>query len=180
MSDSLYHLMMELDEFIEAIPEDIEEKDVLEEYNSIMERLENKVDGCVHYVDFITGRLAELEVKKKRIDDSIKRYKGKEQRIKDYLISCAKLSENSRLTSKNYTLRVQKNPPAVKMSFKPQKRSYEEVMPEILPLDMKPFIREKTVYIIDKLQLKNQIKAGDMQIESAWLEQSERIVVKGK
>jgi len=179
MTDTLYHLMMELDEFIEAIPEDIDEKDVLEEYNSIMERLENKIDGCVHYRDFIAGRLTDLELKKKRIDDSIKSYKSKEQRIEKYLISCAKLSPESQLSSLNYILRIRKNPPAVKMSFKPQKRSYEEVMPEILPLDIKPFIREKIVYTIDKITLKNCIKAGDMPIESAWLEQSERITTKG-
>jgi len=180
MTDSLYQMMLELDEFIDAIPEEVvEHKDVVSEFDAIMERIENKTDNCADYLDFCRGRLEELNLKKDRVTNAIKSYNSKVRRMQDYLIACAKLNQNV-LVGTSYKLKVQKNPPSVKANYVPQKRSYETVSPELLPIDLQPFVKEQKVFTINKQALKNCIKEGEMQLENAWLEQSERIVVKEK
>lgn len=180
MTDSLYSMMIELDEFIDAIPEEmIEDKEIVSEFDAIMERIENKTDNCANYLDFCKGRLEELAIKKKRVDEAIKSYNSKIKRMNTYLIACAKLNNNE-LLGQQYKLKIRKNPPSVVANYTAQKRSYEAINPELLPFDLQPFVKETKVFTINKQQLKNCLKDDEMHFDNAWLHQSERIVIREK
>lgn len=179
MSDSLYHQMIELDEFINAIPEDCNEQEYIEEFDAIMQRIESKVDSCSDYLDFISGRIEELSKKKDRLDKAIKSYKSKQKRMQSYLVNCIQLSGENELIGSNTKISIRNNPVSLKTDFKPDSKSYKEVDPMLLPLELKPYIKEKLIYVLDSTKLKNAVMAEPDHFKSARLESTKTINVRG-
>ena len=178
MTDTLYSLMTELDEFIDAIPDDLNPDEYVHEFDAIMKRLENKVDACSSYFDFIEGRLAELKIKQDRLAKAVKSYKSKKEKMQQYLINCIKLGDSNEIRSSNIVITIRNNPPSLKLDAPLESKSYKQVDPLLIPLELKDYIVEKTVYVIDNVRLKNELKAGEKSFKSAHLERKETIKIK--
>lgn len=177
MTDSLYQQMIELDEFINAIPEDLDPKEYVEEFNAIMERIESKVDSCAAYFDFIAGRLEELNLKKERTVKAIKSYESKKKRMQDYLIACIRLGDYEPLKGSNTKISIRDNPVSFKTDIPMKSMTMKEVDPSFVPYDLHRYLKEKTVFYLDTRNIKDTLKHGET-LPNCRLERTQSIVIR--
>jgi predicted AlkP superfamily pyrophosphatase or phosphodiesterase len=162
MKKSLGQIAVELDEYLENLPEDQElTEEIFKEFESHSQGLSEKTDNWISFLASLKGRINLYRDSKMRFEKHLKAATNLSNRTKEYLKFVITKHPHLKFEGEDGVIRLWNSPKKLVLLFDVKDETYRNVIPPDAVDDIDPkYKKEITLTILDKQAVHHDLASG--------------------